>query len=100
MNSGFLFEEPDNYSLPEHAEKVRQSLMADDWGTVESEISAMQEVVEKKIFPYIQFSVEKDEMQDLNLNISRIKGCIDAKDKNLALVYVQELLNNWYHLNN
>lgn len=100
MNSGFLFEKPDNYSVPEHAGKIQQCLMAEDWGAVQSEINRMQEVIEKKIFPYIQFSVEKDEMLALDLNISRIKGCIDAKDKNLALVYVQELMNNWHHLNN
>ena len=64
-----------------------------------TEISQMQDVIEKKIFPFIQFSVEKDEMIDLNINISRIKGCIDSKEKSLALVYVQELLNNWHHLN-
>ena len=59
----------------------------------------MQGVIEKKIFPYIQFSVEKDEMIDLNINIARIRGCIDSKEKSLALIYLQELLNNWYHLN-
>lgn len=99
MNSGFLFEKPDNYSVPDHAEIIRQSIINDDWTAVEKEINQMKDVVEKRIFPFIQFSVEKNEMIDLDLNMARIKGCVDSKDKSLALVYLQELKNNWYNLN-
>jgi hypothetical protein len=99
MNSGFLFERPDNYSVSDHAESIRQSIVNDDWTAVENEINQMKDVIEKRIFPFIQFSVEKNEMIDLDLNISRIKGCIDSKNKSMALVYVQELLNNWHNLN-
>lgn len=99
MNSGFAFEKPDNYSVPEHAEIIRQSIMNEDWHSVDKEISQMNAVVKNKIFPFIQFSAEKDEMMALDLNISRLKGCVDSKDKSAALIFLQELKNNWFNLN-
>jgi hypothetical protein len=42
MNSAFLFEKPNGYSVPDHAERVRQSLINDDWDAVEKEINQMK----------------------------------------------------------
>lgn len=99
MNSDFLFEEPDNYHVPAHLETIRQNILADDWAAVGFELEQMDKKFTEEIFPYIQFSAEKDEMNDLDLNLSRLRACIDTKDKSLALVYVEELKNHWENLN-
>jgi len=99
MNSDFLFREPDNYNVPDHLETIRRSVLADDWDTVSFELEKMDKKFTEEIFPYIQFSAEKDEMNNLDLNLSRLRACLDMKDKSLALVCIEELKNHWENLN-
>ncbi|MBU3179658.1 DUF4363 family protein [Clostridium psychrophilum] len=49
----------------------------------------------KKIIPRIQFSVETDEILDINLNIARLKGSIDSNDKSSTLIELNEIIENW-----
>lgn len=99
MNSDFLFEEPDNYDVPAHMEMMKKSILQDDWTSLGFEVEQMDKKFTKEIFPYIQFSAEKDEINDLDLNLSRLRACLDTKDKSLALVYVEEMKNHWENLN-
>ena len=39
----------------------------------------------KKIIPRIQFSVERDEIYNISLNIARLRGSISAEDKTSTL---------------
>ncbi len=99
MNSSFLFQEPDGYHVPSHIQTIEQSVLLGDWNAAESELSEMGSVIKEKIFPFIQFSVEKDELIQIDLNISRVKGCIKARNTGLAVVYLQEIESHWNNLN-
>lgn len=99
MNSSFLFKEPGGYQIPFHIETMEQSVLHDDWNAVDTELTEMNHVIKEKIFPFIQYSVEKDEMLQIDLNISKVRGCINTRNKDMAMVYLQEIENNWDNLN-
>jgi hypothetical protein len=52
----------------------------------------------KKIIPRIQFSVERDEIYNISLNIARLKGSIQSDDKTSTLIELNEIIENWDEL--
>lgn len=52
----------------------------------------------KKIIPRIQFSVERDELYNISLNIARLKGSIASEDKASTLIELNEIIENWDEL--
>jgi hypothetical protein len=95
MNSAFLFKDP---SVTEQIESIRQGLLSGKWDVVSDEVSALDSNLKKNIFPFIQFSAEREELIRIKTNISRLKSCLDSKDKSLALAEVYELRGNWDNL--
>ncbi len=98
MNSNFLFKTPGGYRAEDHIDAMKRSVHNGDWETVSAEISEMESIVKNRIFPYVQFSVERDDLNMLDMNIYRIRGTVDARDKGLALLYLEELRNEWHNL--
>ena len=99
MNSGFLFLEPDDYDLKSHLGHIRQDVLYEDWLSVEKEMGRLEHMFSRKILPYIQFSAEKSELLDMERGIWHMKGCIDSRDKSMALIYLRELEYIWKNLN-
>lgn len=52
----------------------------------------------KKIIPRIQFSVERDEIYNISLNIARLKGSIASEDKTSTMIELNEIIENWNEL--
>lgn len=52
----------------------------------------------KKIVPRIQFTVERDEIYNISLNIARLRGSIDSEDKSNTLIELNEIIENWNEL--
>jgi len=52
----------------------------------------------KKIIPRIQFSVERDELYNISLNVARLKGAITSEDKASTLIELNEIIENWDEL--
>lgn len=52
----------------------------------------------KKIMPRIQFSVERDELYNISLNIARLKGAIVSEDKSNTIIELNEIIENWDEL--
>ncbi len=52
----------------------------------------------KKIIPRIQFSVERDEIYNISLNIASLRGSIASKDKPSTLIELNEIIENWNEL--
>jgi len=51
-----------------------------------------------KIMPRIQFSVERDEIYNISLNLARLRGSISAEDKPSTLIELNEIIENWNEL--
>ena len=52
----------------------------------------------KKIMPRIQFSVERDEIYNISLNVARLKGSIASENKTSTLIDLYEIIENWDEL--
>jgi hypothetical protein len=70
---------------------------AEKWDMLHEDIVSI-DTAWKKIIPRIQFSVERDEIYNINLNISRLRGSADSKDKPSALMELNEIIENWAEL--
>jgi hypothetical protein len=70
---------------------------AEKWDMLHEDIVSI-DTAWKKIIPRIQFSVERDEIYNINLNISRLKGSADSEDKSSALIELNEIIENWAEL--
>jgi hypothetical protein len=70
---------------------------AEKWDMLHEDIVSI-DTAWKKIIPRIQFSVERDEIYNISLNISRLKGSADSEDKPSALIELNEIIENWAEL--
>lgn len=99
MLSGSYLKKPFNPS--EDVVKFINSCMSDvkaeHWDDAEKDLKALEKAWEK-ITPRIQFSVERDEIYNLSINIARLKGSIGTKDKTSSLMELNETLENWHEL--
>lgn len=69
----------------------------ENWDILKQDIASI-DFAWKKITPRIQFSVETDEIYNINLNIARLRGSISAQDKPSTLIELNEIIENWDEL--
>ena len=69
----------------------------ENWDKLNEDVTKIDYAWEK-IIPRIQFSVETDEILDINLDIARLKGSIESKDKNSTIIELNEIVENWNDL--
>jgi hypothetical protein len=69
----------------------------ENWDMLNKDIASI-DFAWKKIIPRIQFSVERDEIYNISLNIARLRGSISAQDKTSTLIELNEIIENWYEL--
>jgi len=67
------------------------------WDKLKQDVDSI-DVAWKKIIPRIQFSVERDELYNISLNIASLHGSIASKDKSSTLIELNELVENWDEL--
>ncbi|MFT5872830.1 MAG: hypothetical protein ACI8WT_001767 [Clostridium sp.] len=67
------------------------------WDMLQQDIKSI-EFAWKKIIPRIQFSVERDEIYNISLNIASLKGAIASEDKSSTLIELNQIMENWDEL--
>ncbi|SHH95564.1 DUF4363 family protein [Clostridium grantii] len=99
MNSGVLlknsFNSEDNVSLS--VEKLEKELSIENWTEANDALKVL-DLAWKNVQKRVQFSVEKDQMKRIEVNLLRLEGCIKAKDKSSALIELNEMKGHWYEL--
>lgn len=65
-----------------------------DWEEVKNKIHELDNTWKKALFK-IQFSSNRDEINDINSSFSRLRGAVTAKDKTNALIELNEASNHW-----
>lgn len=98
MNSSFLFKHPGGIDVSTELNGIKQHINNANWPEAAAHTNCMKETVMKEIFPFVQFSVERDDMIHIEMDFSQLRGALEAKDKGLSLVYLQELMNDWDNL--
>jgi len=74
-----------------------QDTVNEKWDNVSIDINNIEKAW-KKIVPRIQFSVERDEIYNIGINIARLKGANMTKDKSSILMELNEFMENWDEL--
>jgi hypothetical protein len=70
---------------------------AEKWDMLKQDITSIN-TAWNKIIPRIQYSVERDEIYNINLNIARLRGAIVSKDKSSTMMELSEIIENWNEL--
>ena len=100
MNSGDLFKKPlgsgDDFML--YMNHLEENISVNDWQTAGINYEKLHRAW-KKIVPRIQYSVEKDEINAIDVNLARLESCITSQDKTLALLELNEAREHWHDLN-
>lgn len=99
MLSGELLKKPLNPSedVLSFVQDTITDAQAENWDNIKVDIMNLEHAWEK-IEPRIQFSVERDELYNIGVNIARLKGSYMAQDKTSILIELNELLENWHEL--
>jgi len=100
MNAGNYLKSPqgqtDNFPL--YIKLLTGNIKTEQWKSAE-ENSEKLATAWRKIIPRIQYSVEKDEINAINVNLARLRAYIAARDKSNALAELNEAFEHWNDLN-
>lgn len=96
MISDNFFKKPlgKNDNLPKCIQLVMEDVKNDKWNDASNETDQLSKAW-KKVVKRIQFSAEKDEIDSLTMNISRLRGAIATKDKSNAFMELNEAYEHW-----
>ena len=96
MTTGGILKKPfsSKDDVKYYIERVKKDVTAEKWKDSSFELDKLKRAW-KVVGNRVQFSVERDEMVAISRNIAKIRGCIEAKDKNSAIIEISELAENW-----
>lgn len=83
--------------FPEYLETVKSDISSEQWDNAASDVDKLDNSW-KRVVRRVQFSAERNEINDININLSRLRGAIGAKDKSIALVELSEARMHWDNL--
>lgn len=100
LNSGDIAKKPwyrdDNFVL--YATNLQKNIQGEDFKKAEENLDKLKKSWQK-IVNRIQYSVEKDEINAINVNLARLTAYIKTGDKNQALAEMEEMWEHWHNLN-
>jgi uncharacterized protein DUF4363 len=99
MLSGDYLKQPRNPSedVIGYINLTMEDVKSDNWANAIDNIDKIEKSW-NKIVPRIQFSVERDEIYNININIARLKGAAIVEDKSSALMELNAAIENWNEL--
>ncbi len=84
-------------NIPQSIENIIDAVKKEDWKEAGEETEALSKAWKKVMFR-VQFSSERDQINYLSTNISRLRGAVEAEDKVNALLELYEAYNHWREL--
>jgi len=70
---------------------------AEKWDMLKDDVTSIS-TAWNKIIPRIQFSVQRDEIYNISLNIAGLRGSIASQDKANTIIGLYEIIENWNEL--
>ena len=99
MLSGDLLKQPlgrdDN--IPQSIETLVMDVNHGNWEEAKQDTDTLKRVWDK-VVNRVQFSSERDEINAFSMNIARLRGAIQAKDKSIGLTELSEAYEHWKEL--
>jgi len=97
MNGGLILKnsigERDHHFLKYYAD-LKTCIYEERWGQAIELNQKLKDAWEKKI-PWIQYSVERDQINGIDMALARLTGYLEAKDKAGALAELYEAKRHW-----
>jgi len=81
-----------------HFDRLGSNLKSEDWDKAAADYQNLK-TAWQQITPRIQYSVEKDEMNAINVNLARIGAYIDLQEDDDAFAELSEAREHWNNLN-
>lgn len=81
-------------NVPKYIDTITTAVKSDNWTVAEQNASNLEsawDVVLKRA----QYSIERDEINSLNVSIARLKAAITAQDKSASLIELGEAKEHW-----
>lgn len=101
MNSGWLmkqsFSNSDN--VPILLDKLEKDIIENNWKQALIDIDDLESAW-KEVEKRVQFSIERDDIEGINLSIARLKGSIRGENRSECFIGWQELNSYWDNLEN
>lgn len=84
-------------AIPQAIATLMQDIEGEKWDLAATHTEQLENNW-KRVVRRIQFSSERNEINDFSVNIARLKGCIRAKDKSSGLQELAEAYEHWEDL--
>lgn len=99
MNSDKVLKQPlgQHDNVPLSIQLVLKDVENEKWYEANIKVDGLSRSW-NKVLKRIQFSAEKDEINELNMNIARLRGAISSKDRSAAIIELSEVHENWENL--
>ncbi|GEM_PF-2631936 len=96
MNMAF-FIRPYIKSVPEQINQIENNIISGNWQQAQIELELFKKNVNNKM-NWLQVSIERDEMDQMLLDISKLSGNIRINDTDNAITSLYEIRYNWDNL--
>lgn len=99
MNTGGLLKKPfsKNDNVMECVQYLKEDIEKEDWEKSLNDLNKL-EMAWEKVGKRVQFSVERNEMIEMDNNIARLEGAIWGKDKSASYIEISEFVEHWMNL--
>lgn len=91
MHSATLFK---GEEVGKQIEALNTAVLQENWTSATDKLSSLEKEWQETI-KRIQFGAEREDLNQLNRNIARLKGLIQSEDKNGALAELAEAKYHW-----
>lgn len=78
-------------------EKITEMVEQDDWEDARKGVDDLDKAWEK-VKTRVQFSAERDEVNNITTNIARLSGAIEAEDQGNAFMELKACYNHWENI--
>ncbi len=99
MQSGRLLKE--SFSLDDDVKMIintlKEEIDYEKWDEINQTVNDLDKAW-KIVASRLQFSVEREQINDLSKNIARLKGAAKANDKANSLIELYEVENTWENI--
>lgn len=98
QSGGFLKKSlGDDDNIPQIIEEIIQDISKGHWEGASNKTNDLKKAWDKIVWR-IQFSSERDEINDFTVSLARLEGAILAQDKASAFMELKEALEHWRDL--
>jgi hypothetical protein len=99
MLSGSFLKKPwvkeEDFAL--YLERMIENIKGGSWEEASINLKKLK-TAWKKVLPRLQFSIERDEAIEIDVNLARLQGFLSGKDRPAALAELYEVYERWNNL--